>query len=139
MRGLLPILMLLAACSKDTSAPNAISRDDLKSELRLATSYAVEANILLGLKDQKATTFTFDSIHLNYWTDKVTSEWTSLNKKRPSPDIARQYGVCVDAFGSLKELGRALTERPRDTTLRDSVLHVTSILVPMLVSADSTL
>lgn len=139
MRCVVPLFLLVLGCSSNENAPNAISRDDLKSELRLATSYAVEANILLGLKDQSATTFTFDSVHLNYWSDKVSSEFKSLGSKQAPADIAPQFAVCVGAFCALKGLGRELSGRPHDLTLRDSVLHVTKALVPTLVSADSSL
>ncbi len=144
MRYLLPLLLVVAACSKESApGPNGgldvISRDDLKSELRLATSYAVEANVMLGVGRQRATTFTFDSVHLVYWTDKVKTESESLRKKRPAPSTDSQYAICVSAFQSLHGLGLALTRSPGDSAVQDSVLRTTSALVPRLVAADSTL
>jgi hypothetical protein len=130
------VMVLIAGCTQSGSE---ISRDDLKSELKIAQSYAAMANLLVGQHRQRATTTTFDSVHIHYLVDQVRSELTSLGKQRPSPELAASYATCIASFHALDSLGSSLEARPADSLVLGALAERTAALLPQLEQAIQSL
>lgn len=130
-------ILILCSCSKGREST--ISREDLRSEIKVTLSYAAMLNFLLHQHAQSTTTITFDSVQAHYLADELSSERSTLGKQKPLSELERQYAVCMNALSELETAAKALVQTPVSVPLRDSIAKLTYELLPALTEAEQTL
>ena len=94
---LIPLLLLLAACSRQRR----ITADDLRSDLTSAISFAAETEIFIDFVRQGRSTDNYADGHLQYLSDELNRSASELHESTPEAAIAEKAQECRTLLDSL--------------------------------------
>ena len=96
---LLTPLLLLASCSRR----NTITRDELRSQLTSAVSFAAEAEAFIDYVRQNRATRNYAEGHIKYLADEVNRSSKELHEGMPAEGTEQKVRECRSQLDSLAD------------------------------------
>lgn len=93
----LVVLATLTSCSRQEH----LTRDELKSKLRLAASIAAETNTFIDYVEQKRATSQYAKAHLEYLASELRDTTKELSDALPPADAEAQFTAAREELQAL--------------------------------------
>jgi hypothetical protein len=113
-RAILTFLLLAAAVSSGCSSEKSMSRDDARSELKLAASLKAESELFIGYMRAAHATRPLIGRHLNYLEQTVSREIVSLEQATPGPGAAGAIHECMTDLRQLQAQLKTVQEQMKN-------------------------
>ncbi len=122
------ILTLLFLAISGCSRKKTIDRDEARSEIRLADSFAAESQMFVDYLFPGRSTRSYAEGHAGYLEDAIAKEIKQLQQATPEPGVATAVSECLTELEQLRDqiagIQKNLGDRNRLAQVRKTLLCI---------------